>query len=129
MEIVLAKKNGFCKGVSKAVEAAMSLAPKNAYIYGEIIHNADIVAAISARGLETVEDLNSVPDGATLLIRSHGVGKSVYQECASRGIKIIDCTCEFVKRTQRIVDAKYQEGKTIVIVGDKTHPEVVGLNG
>ena len=129
MEILIAKSGGFCRGVKKAVDTALSIAPENTYIYGEIIHNPDVVQAITARGLIMVESLDEVPDGATLIIRSHGVGRNVYELCASRNIKIVDCTCEFVRRTQRIVDEKYREGKTIIIVGEKSHPEVVGING
>ena len=129
MEIVIAKKGGFCRGVKKAVDTALSIDPKNTYIFGEIIHNPDVVKEITLRGITVVEDLSLVPDGATLIIRSHGVGRFVYDVCADRNIKVVDCTCEFVKRTQRIVDEKYKEGKAIVIVGEKSHPEVIGLNG
>ena len=129
MEIFVAKNGGFCHGVKKAVDTAMSIAPQNTYIYGEIIHNPDVVQAITDRGLIMVEQLSDVPDGATLIIRSHGVGRNVYALCKERNIKIVDCTCEFVRRTQQIVDEKFREGKTIIIVGEKSHPEVIGLNG
>ena len=129
MEIIVAKHGGFCRGVRKAVDTALSISPQNTYIYGEIIHNADVVRDISKRGLTMVEDLSAVPDGATLIIRSHGVGRAIYDECEKRKIKVVDCTCEFVRRTQRIVDENYRVGKTIVIIGEKSHPEVIGLNG
>ena len=129
MEFIIAKSGGFCRGVKLAVDTALSIEPKNTYIYGEIIHNPDVVAQITARGIVTVENLDEVPDGATLIIRSHGVGREVYEICKQRNFKVVDCTCEFVHRTQRIVDEKYHEGKAIVIVGEKTHPEVIGLNG
>jgi len=129
MEFVVAKRGGFCRGVKKAVDTALSIDPKNTYIYGEIIHNSDVVKEISSRGIMMVEDLDLVPNGATLIIRSHGVGKRILDDCANKNIKIVDCTCEFVKHTQRIIDEKYKEGKTIVIIGESTHPEVIGLNG
>ena len=129
MEIIVAKSGGFCRGVKKAVDTALTISPENTYIYGEIIHNVDVVQSLSDRGLTMVEDLNQVPDGATLIIRSHGVGRDIYDLCEKRNIKVVDCTCEFVRRTQRIVDEKYKEGKTIVIIGEKTHPEVIGING
>ena len=129
MEFVIAKSGGFCRGVKKAVDTALTIDPTNTYIYGEIIHNPDVVQSITERGIVMVEDLDLVPSGATLIIRSHGVGKAVYEYCEKKNIQVVDCTCEFVRRTQKIVDEQYQAGKTIIIVGEKTHPEVVGLNG
>ena len=129
MEIIIAKKGGFCHGVKKAVDTAMSIDVQNTYIFGEIIHNSDVIRQITARGIKTVERLEDVPEGATLIIRSHGVGKSVYEECEKRNILIEDCTCEFVHRTQKIVDEQYRQGKGIIIIGEKSHPEVIGLNG
>ena len=129
MEFIIAKSGGFCQGVKKAVDTALSIDPTNTYIYGEIIHNPDVVQTITDRGIVMVERLEDVPSGATLIIRSHGVGKAVYALCEERGIKLVDCTCVFVRRTQKIVDEQYAKGKTIVIVGEKTHPEVVGING
>ena len=129
MEIIVAKNGGFCQGVKRAVDTALSVPPENTYIYGEIIHNPDVVQTITARGIQTVEHLSQVPCGATLIIRSHGVGKAVYEECQRRDIKIVDCTCQFVRRTQNIIREQYAKGNAIVIVGERTHPEVVGLNG
>ncbi len=129
MEFLVAKSGGFCRGVEKAVNTALTVCPDNTYIFGEIIHNPDVVRRITDRGIITVESLDDVPQGATLIIRSHGVGKNVYTECQKRGINVIDCTCEFVRRTQKIIHEQYEQGKTIVIVGEKTHPEVIGLNG
>ena len=129
MEILVAKSGGFCRGVKKAVDTALSVPPENTYIYGEIIHNPDVVKKITERGIETVEDLSIVPNGATLIIRSHGVGEDIYEICKKRNIHVIDCTCEFVKRTQKIIREQYAKGKTIIIVGEPTHPEVIGLNG
>ncbi len=129
MEIVVAKSGGFCQGVKRAVDTALKISPENTYVYGEIIHNPDVVKQIQERGIVTVESLDEVPIGATLIIRSHGVGKEIFARCKERGIKVVDCTCAFVRRTQTIVDEQYKKGKTIVIVGEKTHPEVIGING
>ena len=129
MEIIVAQNGGFCRGVKKAVDTALAIDPENTYIYGEIIHNPEVVKQITDRGIVMVERLDEVPKGATLIIRSHGVGKAVYEECARRNIKIVDCTCEFVRRTQNIIREQYELGNAIVIVGEKTHPEVIGLNG
>lgn len=129
MKVLVAKNSGFCRGVQKAVDTAMQIEPENTYIFGEIIHNADVIRSISERGIRTVQTLEEVPDGARLIIRSHGVGQDIYETCRRRGIEVIDCTCGFVHRTQTIVKEHSQKGETIVIVGEKTHPEVIGING
>ncbi len=129
MEIYIAENSGFCKGVEYAVNTALSLEDKNAYILGEIIHNADVVKAISDKGLKVVESLEDVPDGSSVVFRSHGVPESYYGICERRNIKVIDCTCGFVKRTQKIVAEQYALGNHIVIAGEPTHPEVMGLLG
>jgi len=129
MEIKIAKHSGFCSGVKIAVNTAMSVEAENTYVYGEIIHNADICSLIANRGIKTVNALSDVPDGARLIIRSHGVGKDVYEECLSRKIEVVDCTCAFVKRTQKIVAEESKAGKTVVIIGEPTHPEVIGIVG
>ena len=127
--ILIAENSGFCKGVKHAVSTAMTIPPENTYVFGEIIHNKDVTAKIAERGIVTVHDLSAVPNGARLLIRSHGVGQSVYEECRQRDIEVVDCTCGFVKRTQSIVREHRALGEQIVIVGEASHPEVVGING
>lgn len=129
MQVVFAKYGGFCSGVKRAVDTAMRIEPENTYIYGEIIHNRDVVDEIEKRGIKTVNALSEVPDGARLIIRSHGAGKAVFEECARRNIEAVDCTCAFVRRAQRIVKEKSAQGKTIVIIGERTHPEVIGITG
>ncbi len=129
MQVIVARHCGFCKGVRSAVDTAMSIPPENTYALGEIIHNAEVVARISARGIAVAQTLSDVPDGATLIIRSHGVGREVYAQCERRGIRVVDCTCSFVRRTQEIVSQKSGEGKFIVIAGKADHPEVRGLAG
>ena len=129
MQVLLGKYCGFCAGVRKAVETALSVYPENAFILGEIIHNPDVVERIRMRGIPTVESVAEVPDGATLLIRSHGVGKAIYEACAARGIVIVDCTCTFVQRSQRIVHEQSSLGRTVVIIGHPRHPETIGLLG
>ena len=91
MEFVIAKSGGFCRGVKKAVDTALTIDPTNTYIYGEIIHNPDVVQSITERGIVMVEDLDLVPSGATLIIRSHGVGKAVYEYCEKKNIQVA-CT-------------------------------------
>lgn len=129
MQVIVAKNSGFCRGVRRAVDTAMSVSAENTYVLGEIIHNAEVVKAINDRGIKVVEDLAEVPDGATVIFRSHGVPLSYYEECAKRNIKVVDCTCQFVNNTQKIVKREHERGNFIVICGEPTHPEVVGLQG
>lgn len=129
MEVILAKHSGFCTGVKHAVDTVMALEAENTYVLGEIIHNADVVKAIEDKGLKTVEGLDEVPDGATVVFRSHGVPQNFYEICLKRNIKVIDCTCGFVRKTQKIVKEQFALGKHIVIVGENAHPEVLGLLG
>lgn len=129
MEVILAKHSGFCTGVKHAVDTVMALEAENTYVLGEIIHNADVVKAIEDKGLKTVGGLDEVPDGATVVFRSHGVPQNFYEICLERNIKVIDCTCGFVRKTQKIVKEQFALGKHIVIVGENAHPEVLGLLG
>ena len=77
----MAKSGGFCRGVKKAVDTALAIEPENTYIFGEIIHNREVVDTITERGIVTVETLSAVPDGATLIIRSHGeIGRASCRE-------------------------------------------------
>ena len=128
MNIKVAKSSGFCSGVRRAVDAAMN-AGSGTYVLGELIHNPDVIAEIEKRGVVRAESLSDVPDGGTVIFRSHGVPESFYGEAEARGIKVIDCTCSFVRRTQKIVGSQYAAGRLIVIAGEPTHPEVVGLQG
>ena len=129
MKVVVAKSSGFCRGVRHAVETAERIAADGVYVLGELVHNPLVTEEIARRGIKTVADVEQVPQGATLILRSHGVGQGVYDRCAARGLHIVDCTCPFVKRTQRIVRRAADEGKFVLIVGESSHPEVVGLVG
>ncbi len=129
MQVYVAKSSGFCRGVQNAVDTAMNTDPRHAYVLGEIIHNAGVMQAIKGRGIKVVEALSEVPDGATVIFRSHGVPPEYYAECKNRGINCIDCTCKFVSNTQKIVKNEYEKGNLVIICGEPTHPEVIGLCG
>jgi len=129
MKVILAKHSGFCAGVKRAVEAALSVTPDHTYLLGELIHNKEVNERIAQRGIPTVGAVGDVPDHATLMIRSHGVGEACYAECEKRQIKVVDCTCPFVRRTQKLIAEHSGKGKTIVIAGHSEHPEVQGLIG
>ncbi|MCD8201305.1 MAG: 4-hydroxy-3-methylbut-2-enyl diphosphate reductase [Clostridia bacterium] len=127
-KVTIARNSGFCPGVENAVETAKRQKP-GTYVLGDIIHNADVMNDLRQAGIVTVDALGEVPDGATVLFRSHGVTKAYFEECERRGIEIVNCTCPYVERIQKIVARLHGEGKTIVIVGDAKHPEVEGLLG
>ena len=129
MNVTVAKSSGFCSGVRHAVDTAMHIPPENVYLLGELIHNPSVTQAVRERGIVTVETVEEVPRGATLILRSHGVGRAVYDACERKEIRVVDCTCPFVRRTQEIVRDSAAAGKTVVVIGERRHPEVVGLCG
>lgn len=129
-EIKVAKSAGFCFGVKRAIEMAYNVIDKKQpiYSYGQLIHNKTVTDDLQKKGLQIVEDLDNIETG-TLLIRSHGVEKALYDKAEQKGLEILDGTCPFVKKIHDIVHQKQAEGKGILIVGDGTHPEVVGIAG
>ncbi len=129
MEVILAKSAGFCFGVKRAVEYAYSKeGEKNVYTYGPIIHNKTVTEDLESKGIKITDDFDTV-NGGELIIRSHGVPPLVYKELELRGIKYTDCTCPFVKKIHNIVEENYKLGKSIIIIGNKEHPEIIGING
>ena len=129
MQVIVAKHGGFCSGVRRAVDTAMRIDPKNVYILGELIHNHTVTDRIADRGILTVNSVEEVPAGSALIIRSHGVSEEVLQACEQRQIRIVDCTCPYVRRTQNIVKKRSGSGQTLIVIGEKSHPEVLGILG
>ena len=132
MDIKLAKTAGFCFGVNRAVEIVEECTKDKDNKYhtlGPIIHNKHVVDEFSKKGIAPVESIDDVKAGEKLIIRTHGVGKSVYDTLNEKNVEIIDVTCPFVKKIHNIVKKHHEEGYKIVIIGDKTHPEVQGING
>lgn len=133
MEIKLAKSAGFCFGVKRAVEKVYEQIGKDEYIYtyGPIIHNEEVVKDLEEKGvrvLHSEEELRNVKEG-TIIIRSHGVPKRIYSLIDELGLKQIDATCPFVRKIHKIVEEESNKGKEIVIIGNRDHPEVVGIMG
>jgi len=128
--IILAKSAGFCFGVQRAVEQLEAEAQKGAVAtLGPIIHNGDVVKKFKEKGVYPYELIEEIPSGSKVAIRAHGVGKDVLNQIEKRGHEYVDLTCPFVKKIHNIVSEKYANGSQIVIIGDKNHPEVVGING
>ena len=133
MRVELAKSAGFCFGVEKAVNTVYEEAKKEneiVYTLGPIIHNEEVVKDMKKRGVEAVkmEDLASLPKG-TVIIRSHGVSRDVYNFVKQSGHRVVDATCPFVKKIHAIVSVQSGKGKTVVIIGNPDHPEVMGIKG
>ncbi len=131
MPVKLAKSAGFCFGVNKAVNRVYELldAGEQVCTLGPIIHNPQVVAALASRGVTTVNNPAYTPDGATLVIRSHGVPRETYETIHRLGVKYSDATCPFVAKIHRIVAEHSAAGSAVLIAGDATHPEVLGIRG
>ena len=132
MEIILAKSAGFCFGVQRAVDMAYEQAGhREVYTFGPIIHNEEVIEDLKSKGVNIIEDLDELEGKAdcTVVIRSHGVEKKVYDDLNSRGIHVVDATCPFVKKIHNIVKNDSEAGRVIIIVGDPNHQEVKGIVG
>lgn len=130
MRIVFAKNSGFCFGVRSAVETAYKNAGENTYTYGDIIHNEIVLKKLADAGVKSVENVDEITsENATVIIRSHGAKKSVYDQIKNKNFTLIDATCPFVKKIHAIVQKHYDDGFRIIIIGNERHPEVVGING
>ena len=135
MKVIVAKTAGFCFGVERAVEQVYEQIEKNdgipIYTYGPIIHNEEVVKDLEEKGvrvIETEEELKALKD-CVVIIRSHGVGKHIYDLLTERGIRIVDATCPFVKKIHRIVKEENEKGRRVIIIGNERHPEVEGIKG
>ena len=131
MSVRVAKSAGFCFGVNRAVELVEQAAKagKQVCTLGPIIHNRHAVAHFESIGVSVIDSPEQAQPGDTVIIRSHGVTKAVYERLESRGVDIIDATCPFVKRIHGIVSNAESEGRLPVIIGTPTHPEVEGIAG
>lgn len=134
MKITVAKSAGFCFGVQRAVDSVYKELEENSgkiYTFGPIIHNEQVVEDLNKRGIEvidTVEQLKEIKEG-TVVIRSHGVAKEIYDILEQQKLKMVDATCPFVKKIHNIVLDESNNGKTIIIIGNDNHPEVEGIKG
>lgn len=129
--ILLAETAGFCFGVARAVSMCNDLLASGAHVatLGEIIHHPAVVRDLARRGASAVDNVADTPEGATLVIRSHGVPRSVYADCAARGVTVADATCPYVSKIHDIVRVHSEKGYMVLIAGDRNHPEVRGIVG
>ena len=135
MQVELAKSAGFCFGVQRAVDTVYKQIEENSaekiYTYGPIIHNEEVIKDMEKKGVEVIlseEELKQIKSGI-VIIRSHGVPKRICDLLDENGVHYVDATCPFVKKIHRIVEEKSRDGYHIVIIGNREHPEVMGIEG
>ncbi|MDR2940577.1 MAG: bifunctional 4-hydroxy-3-methylbut-2-enyl diphosphate reductase/30S ribosomal protein S1 [Clostridiales bacterium] len=129
MKVVVAKTAGFCFGVKKAIDETLQLAEGGkVFTFGPLIHNKVVAGQLSQKGIKIIEGFNNIKD-ETVVLRSHGVAPWVYKVLHGKNIRYKDCTCPFVKKIHNIVAGQFENGRKIIILGDKEHPEVIGING
>ena len=131
MQIILAKTAGFCFGVNRAVKLTYELLEQGRPVatLGPLIHNPQVVEDLESKGAITCDSVDDVPDGYEVVIRSHGVGQSVYDKISTRRLAHHDATCPFVTKIHKIAARAGAEGAMLLVAGDAKHPEVQGIVG
>jgi len=132
MQILLANPRGFCAGVDRAidiVERALELFGAPIHVRHEVVHNRHVVEDLRARGAVFVEELDEVPDDATVIFSAHGVSKAVEDEARRRGLRVFDATCPLVTKVHMEVNRYAREGRDVLLIGHAGHPEVEGTMG
>jgi 4-hydroxy-3-methylbut-2-enyl diphosphate reductase len=132
MDVVLANPRGFCAGVHRAieiVERALQIHGAPIYVRHEVVHNKFVVDGLRNKGAVFVEEIAEIPRGATVVFSAHGVSQRVRDEAAARGLRVFDATCPLVTKVHIEVAKKRQQGREIVMIGHRGHPEVEGTMG
>ena len=133
MEVIVARSAGFCFGVKRAVDTVYAEVEKGGRIYtfGPIIHNGQVVSDLEKKGVVVIDDISMLNDlcEGTVIIRSHGVSKSVATALEASSLTVVDATCPFVKKIHNVVEKESALGKKVIVIGSKNHPEVSGIIG
>jgi 4-hydroxy-3-methylbut-2-enyl diphosphate reductase len=132
MQVLLAKPRGFCAGVDRAieiVERALSIHGAPIYVRHEVVHNKFVVEDLRARGAVFVDELDEVPDDTIVIFSAHGVSQAVREDAQARGLQVFDATCPLVTKVHVEVAKMRQEGREIIMIGHRGHPEVEGTMG
>lgn len=131
MKVKLADRRGFCFGVEGAIEIAERALEEhgagNVVALGPVIHNRSVVEYLERKGLKQSGDLEAIPEGSNLLIRSHGATPEMFAHARERKLNIVDATCVLVKKAQDMVRKLHEDGYHVVMIGDRNHPEVHGV--
>ncbi len=132
MDILLANPRGFCAGVNRAIEIvehALERFGAPIYVRHEVVHNRFVVDGLREKGAVFVEELDEVPDGATVIFSAHGVSQAVRRDAESRGLNVFDATCPLVTKVHIEVSKYAREGRETILIGHRGHPEVEGTLG
>jgi 4-hydroxy-3-methylbut-2-enyl diphosphate reductase len=132
MKVLLANPRGFCAGVDRAidiVERALELFGPPIYVRHEVVHNRYVVDRLRGLGAVFVEELDQVPEGATVIFSAHGVSSAVVEEAARRGLRVFDATCPLVTKVHMEVHRYAREARDVILIGHAGHPEVEGTMG
>jgi 4-hydroxy-3-methylbut-2-enyl diphosphate reductase len=132
MKAILANPRGFCAGVDRAidiVDRAIELLGAPIYVRNEVVHNRYVVKKLREKGAVFVKELDEVPDNSTVIFSAHGVSRSVHNQAKQRGLKVFDATCPLVTKVHMEVLRHSKEGREVILIGHKGHPEVIGTMG
>ena len=141
LTVCLAESAGFCFGVERAVDTVYEVLEEELekeekerlpiYTYGEIVHNEKIVEDLESRGVTVLKDLDELRNlqKGIVVIRAHGVGKEIYDILKARGLRIVDSSCPFVQKIQKLVREHSKRGESVIVMGDPKHPEIQGILG
>lgn len=131
MKIIIADNAGFCFGVKRAMDMSMEVLNENndsIHSLGPLIHNRQAVDKLNRLGLRVANSIDEIENGK-VIVRSHGIPYEIYEKISKMDLELIDCTCPYVKSIHKKVNEYWRKGYKIVIIGDKDHPEVIGING
>lgn len=130
-KVIIADNAGFCFGVQRAIDRAFAQKDKKVYTYGSLIHNEEVMKDLANRGIVKIDDVDHFAslEKGTVIIRSHGISYKEEKILIDSGHNIIDTTCPYVKKIHKIVRRESEKGRTIIIIGDRKHPELKGIMG
>ena len=130
MKIILSKKMGFCFGVKKSVDLAKNALKEkkdNLYMLGSIINNPQVIKYFTKEGVKLVDNLDEIPEESTVITRAHGISPKMLKKAYQKKLSVVDTTCPYVKKVQKIAQYLHKKNYFIVVYGDKKHPEVLSL--